>query len=191
MILLTGASGYVGSRLLRELEAAGRTMRCLAGARARGGQPNHDRSRKGRRSRRIVAGRGDGGCGPGVLSRALHGERCAVRGARSRVGGQLRACRPSGRRTPHHLSRGLTDDASSLSTHLKSRLETGETLTNAASLPPTHVDRLSSRRRHGWGEHELLRLCLKRIEPSRSRLARCVVEDNRGHKTRLSPRLIR
>jgi len=105
MILLTGASGYVGSRLLRELEAAGRTMRCLAGARARGGQPNHDRSRKGRRSRRIVAGRGDGGCGPGVLSRALHGERCAVRGARSRVGGQLRACRPSGRRTPHHLSR--------------------------------------------------------------------------------------
>lgn len=30
MILLTGASGYVGSRLLRELEAAGRTVRCLA-----------------------------------------------------------------------------------------------------------------------------------------------------------------
>jgi len=32
MILLTGASGYVGSRLLHELEAAGRTVRCLARA---------------------------------------------------------------------------------------------------------------------------------------------------------------
>ncbi|HEU4891249.1 MAG TPA: NAD-dependent epimerase/dehydratase family protein [Vicinamibacterales bacterium] len=35
MILLTGASGYVGSRLLRELEAAGRTVRCLARESAR------------------------------------------------------------------------------------------------------------------------------------------------------------
>lgn len=32
MILLTGPTSYIGSRLLRELEAAGCTVRCLAGA---------------------------------------------------------------------------------------------------------------------------------------------------------------
>lgn len=30
MILLTGATGYVGGRLLRALEASGRRVRCLA-----------------------------------------------------------------------------------------------------------------------------------------------------------------
>ena len=30
LVLLTGASGYIGGRLLRALEAAGRPVRCLA-----------------------------------------------------------------------------------------------------------------------------------------------------------------
>ena len=30
LVLLTGASGYIGGRLLKALEAAGRPVRCLA-----------------------------------------------------------------------------------------------------------------------------------------------------------------
>jgi nucleoside-diphosphate-sugar epimerase len=37
MILLTGASGYAGSRLLRQLEAGGSRVRCVTG------QPAWDR----------------------------------------------------------------------------------------------------------------------------------------------------
>ena len=32
LVLLTGASGYIGGRLLKELEKAGWPVRCLAGA---------------------------------------------------------------------------------------------------------------------------------------------------------------
>ena len=39
LVLLTGASGYVGGRLLRALEAGGRSLRCMAR------RPEHLRSR--------------------------------------------------------------------------------------------------------------------------------------------------
>jgi uncharacterized protein YbjT (DUF2867 family) len=44
LVLLTGATGYVGGRLLKKLEAGGVATRCLAR------HPEHLRGRIGRRS---------------------------------------------------------------------------------------------------------------------------------------------
>jgi lipocalin/uncharacterized protein YbjT (DUF2867 family)/ligand-binding SRPBCC domain-containing protein len=129
VILLTGASGYVGSRLLRVLEEAGRAVRCLAR------QP--ERVAPGRATTEVVAGdcldeasvlaAMDGvdqayylvhsmASGPGFAARDRH--------AAANFG---RAAARAGVRRIVYLG-GLGHDSDSLSTHLKSRVETGDAL---------------------------------------------------------------
>ena len=129
MILLTGASGYVGSRLLRVLEAAGVAVRCLAR------QP--DRIAPGRASTEVVAG----DClDEASLVAAMEGVDQAYYLVHSMASGTDfaaldrraaanfgRAAATAGVRRIIYLG-GLGDDAKSLSTHLKSRLETGAAL---------------------------------------------------------------
>ena len=128
-ILLTGASGYIGTRLLRVLEEGGCAVRCLAR------QPERVAAR--RHTTKVVAG----DCldeasldaamqgvdqayylvhsmasGPGFAARDLE--------AAANFGG---AARKAGVRRIIYLG-GLVDETDSLSTHLKSRVETGEAL---------------------------------------------------------------
>jgi len=132
MILLTGASGYIGSRLLRVLEEGGCAVRCLA-----------------RRPERIAAGRAttevvSGDClDEASLLAAMDGVDLAYYLVHSMASGPGfaaldrqaaanfgRAAARAGVRRVVYLG-GLGDDPHSLSTHLKSRLETGEALREA------------------------------------------------------------
>jgi lipocalin/uncharacterized protein YbjT (DUF2867 family) len=134
-VLLTGATGYIGSRLLRELEAGGCTVRCLAR------QPARVAAR--RATTEVVTG----DCldlasldaamtGVDQAFYLVHsmasGARFAAldREAAANFGG---AARRAGVRRIIYLG-GLADDADSLSTHLKSRVETGEAL-RASGVP--------------------------------------------------------
>ena len=80
MILLTGASGYIGSRLLRVLEEGGCAVRCLARRRS----PRAGTTEVVRELRRSVARRGHGGW-IRLLPGALDGERTRLRRARSQA----------------------------------------------------------------------------------------------------------
>jgi uncharacterized protein YbjT (DUF2867 family) len=128
-ILLTGATGYVGGRLLQRFEEGGRPVRCLVRDRARFGE---------RRSTTEVV---TGDClDEASLDRALDGVHSAYylvhsmgagagfaeadRRAATNFG---RAAARAGVRRIIYLG-GLTDASGSLSAHLKSRAETGEIL---------------------------------------------------------------
>ena len=132
MILLTGASGYIGSRLLRVLEEGGCAVRCMA-----------------RRPERIAAGRAttevvSGDClDEASLFAAMDGVDQAYYLVHSMASGPGfaaldrqaaanfgRAAARAGVRRIVYLG-GLGDDPHSLSIHLKSRLETGEALREA------------------------------------------------------------
>jgi lipocalin/uncharacterized protein YbjT (DUF2867 family)/ligand-binding SRPBCC domain-containing protein len=128
-ILLTGATGYVGSRLLRALEAGGYTVRCLARQPAR--------VAASRATTEVVAG----DClDAASLNAAMKGVDQAFYLVHSMASGASfaaldreaaanfgRAARSAGVRRIIYLG-GLADDADSLSTHLKSRAETGKVL---------------------------------------------------------------
>ena len=131
-ILLTGASGYVGSRLLRVLEEGGWAVRCLAREPSRVA-PN-------RATTAVVAGdclveaslveAMDGIDQAYYLVHSMaSGPGFAVldRRAASNFG---RAAARAGVRRIIYLG-GLGDSPDSLSTHLKSRMETGEALREA------------------------------------------------------------
>jgi uncharacterized protein YbjT (DUF2867 family) len=128
-ILLTGASGYIGSRLLRMLEDGGCTVRCLA-----------------RQPARVAASRATtdvvtGDClDAASLEAAMTGVDQAFYLVHSMASGAGfaaldreaaanfgRAARSAGVRRIIYLG-GLAHDAGSLSTHLKSRVETGQAL---------------------------------------------------------------
>jgi len=128
-VLLTGASGYIGGRLLRHFEANRLAVRCLAR------QPG--RVAPGRPDTEVVAG----DClDEPSLDRALDGIDTAYYLVHSMSAGSGfadldrraaanfgRAAGRAGVRRIVYLG-GLADDIGSLSTHLKSRAETGAAL---------------------------------------------------------------
>ncbi len=129
-ILLTGATGYVGGRLLRELEARGRRVRCLAR------RPEHLRGRTGPRTE-VVAG---DVLDPASLEPALRGVDAAYYLVHSmgsagdfeeqdRRGAEAfgRAARAAGVRRIVYLG-GLGRPGPELSPHLRSRQEVGAVL---------------------------------------------------------------
>lgn len=134
-VLLTGASGYIGGRLLRYLEEDGRAVRCLAR------QP--EKLTRTAATTEIV----QGDClDEASLDRALAGVESAYYLVHSMAAGSDfadvdrraaanfgRAAARAGVRRIIYLG-GLTGDAGSLSTHLKSRAETGDVL-RASGVP--------------------------------------------------------
>jgi uncharacterized protein YbjT (DUF2867 family)/ligand-binding SRPBCC domain-containing protein len=134
-VLLTGATGYIGGRLLRVLEEGGCAVRCLAR------QP--ERVAAERATTEVVAG----DClDEASLDAAMQGVDQAFYLVHSMTSGPGfaardreaaanfgRAARRAGVRRIIYLG-GLADDADSLSTHLKSRVETGEAL-RASGVP--------------------------------------------------------
>ena len=134
-ILLTGASGYVGSRLLRVLEEGGCRVRCLAR------QPS--RVAPKRATTEVVAG----DClDDASLVAAMDGVDQAYYLVHSMASGPGfgaldhraasnfgRAAARAGVRRIIYLG-GLADATETLSTHLRSRVETGEAL-RAAGVP--------------------------------------------------------
>lgn len=134
-VLLTGATGYIGGRLLRRLEDGGRAVRCLVR------QPG--RLHATAATTEIV----QGDClDQASLDRALVGVESAYylvhsmgRGAdfadvdRRAAETFASAAQRAGLRRIIYLG-GLTDDTLSLSAHLKSRVETGQVL-RASGVP--------------------------------------------------------
>jgi uncharacterized protein YbjT (DUF2867 family)/ligand-binding SRPBCC domain-containing protein len=134
-ILLTGATGYIGGRLLRRFEEGGRAVRCLVR------EPARLRATK---SETQIA---QGDClDEASLDRALAGVHSAYYLVHSMGGGSDfaevdrraadnfgRAAARAGVRRLIYLG-GLTGNAPSLSTHLKSRAETGDIL-RASGVP--------------------------------------------------------
>ncbi len=134
-VLLTGATGYIGGRLLRRLEEDGRTVRCLARdpGKVRATRPT------------TTAVRGD--ClDEASLGPALEGVDTAYYLVHSMASGsqfaQLdrraaanfgRAAARAGVRRIIYLG-GLTGESASLSAHLRSRAETGDVL-RASGVP--------------------------------------------------------
>jgi uncharacterized protein YbjT (DUF2867 family)/ligand-binding SRPBCC domain-containing protein len=134
-ILLTGATGYIGGRLLRTLEEGGRAVRCLvrppAGLDANAPateivqgdcleEPSLDRAFAGVRSAYYLVHSMRGGSDFADVDRQ----------AAENFG---RAAARAGVRRIIYLG-GLTGDVASLSTHLKSRAETGDIL-RASGVP--------------------------------------------------------
>lgn len=133
LILLTGATGYVGSRLLRALEAAGRRVRCLAR------RPEFLHDRVGRATEVV---RGDV-LDAESLKQAMTGVTTAYylvhsMGSSGEFEEEDRqaarncadAARQAGVRRIIYLG-GLGESADRLSTHLRSRQEVGEILRSA------------------------------------------------------------
>ena len=128
-VLLTGATGYIGGRLLRQFEEAGRPVRCLARTPGRLGAIGP--------ATEVVAG----DClDEASLDRALAGVHSAYYLVHSMSGkadfadADRRAAQNFGRAAARAGVRriiylgGLTGDTEKLSDHLQSRLETGEVL---------------------------------------------------------------
>ncbi len=136
LVLLTGATGYVGGRLLAELEARGHAVRCLAR------RPGNLAGRTGPRTEVV----GGDVLDPASLQRALRGVEAAYylvhsMGSRGnfededRRGAQAfgRAARDCGVRRIVYLG-GLGEADDALSPHLRSRHEVGEVL-GASGVP--------------------------------------------------------
>ena len=130
VVLLTGASGYVGGRLLPALEARGHRIRCLAR------RPEHLAARAGPRTEVV---RGDV-LDPGSLTAAMRGVDTAYYLVHSmgstgsfeeedrRAAGHFgRAAHEAGVRRIVYLG-GLGERDASLSPHLRSRHEVGDVL---------------------------------------------------------------
>jgi len=134
-VLLTGATGYIGGRLLRYLEEVGRAVRCVAR------QP--EKVVPGRPTTEVV----QGDCLDEIsLSRALAGVHSAYYLVHSMAAGPHFAelDRRAAENFGHAAARagvrriiylgGLADDIGGSSAHLKSRAETGEAL-RAGGVP--------------------------------------------------------
>src|SRR6186997_929529 len=134
-VLLTGATGYIGGRLLRHFEEAGRAVRCVAR------QP--EKITPGRSTTEVV----QGDClDEASLVRAFAGVQSAYYLVHSMAAGSQfaeldrraatnfgHAAARAGVRRIIYLG-GLADDIGGSSAHLKSRAETGEAL-RAGGVP--------------------------------------------------------
>ncbi len=163
LILLTGGTGYIGGRLLKILEAKGRSVRCLAR------RPDYLRARAGSGTE-VVAGE----ClSPSTLRPAMAGVDVAYYLVHSmgsagsfeeqdRIAAQnfAVAARESGVRRIIYLG-GLGDPDQSLSTHLRSRQEVGEVL--RASGVPVIEFRASIVIGSGSVSFELIRALVERL----------------------------
>ena len=133
-ILLTGATGYVGGRLLRSLEEGGRRVRCLAREpRELGGACTDDRGDARRLSRHTSLDRALASVHTAyylVHSMAGDAEFAAV----DRPPRSTSAALQRRRRAPHRLSWRPHRSGRVASEHLKSRAETGEHL-RAGGVP--------------------------------------------------------
>ena len=128
-VLLTGATGYVGGRLLAELERRGESVRCFV---------RRPEALRGRAAPSTEIAAGDALDAPAV-ARALEGVEAAYYlihsmggedfAARDREAARIfgRAAREAGVRRIIYLG-GLGEGAGGLSEHLRSRQETGEVL---------------------------------------------------------------
>ena len=163
MILLTGATGYVGGRLLHRLEAEGRPVRCLVR------RPEEFRPRAAA-STEIVGG---DVADPSVLAAALAGVESAyylVHSMGDRADFEVRdreaarafarAAAAAGVRRIVYLG-GLGDAATDLSAHLRSRHEVGRLL--AETGVPTIELRASIVIGSGSLSFELIRSLVERL----------------------------
>ena len=162
-ILLTGATGYVGGRLLPALEGAGYQVRCLAR------RPDYLEQRVGSETEVV---RGDL-LEPASLAPALNGIDAAYylvhsmgssgdfedldRQAAANFGD---AARQAGVRRIIYLG-GLGEEREDLSPHLRSRQETGETL-RASGVPVVEL-RASIVLGSGSLSFELIRALVERL----------------------------
>ena len=162
-VLLTGATGYVGARLLRELERRGRSVRCLAR------RPEHLAGRVAAGTE-VVAG---DVLAPDSLSAACAGIESAVylvhsMGARGDFEEQDRRAAENFARAAHAAGvkrivylGGLGDAQADLSAHLRSRHEVGEVL--RASGVPTIELRASIVIGAGSLSFEMVRALVERL----------------------------
>jgi uncharacterized protein YbjT (DUF2867 family) len=163
LILLTGATGYIGGRLLKELETSGRRVRCLA----RQPQFLHPRVAAGTE---VVQG---DVLDPASLRRALEGVHTAYYLVHSMQGGSGfqekdheaarnfgQAAAAAGVRRIIYLG-GLGDENRRLSAHLRSRHEVGEVL--RSSGVPTIEFRASIIIGSGSLSFELIRALVERL----------------------------
>lgn len=162
-ILVTGATGYVGGRLVEALEQRQRTIRCLAR------RPEYLKARVGETTE-VVAG----DClDPSTLGPALDGIETAFYLVHSMGSSQdfadqdrqaalnfARAAREAGVRRIVYLG-GLGDPADGLSKHLESRHETGEVLREAGV--PVVEFRASIVLGSGSLSYELIRALVERL----------------------------
>jgi uncharacterized protein YbjT (DUF2867 family) len=136
LILLTGATGYVGGRLLPELEATGARVRCVAR------RPEHLAGRMGPNTHAVAGDVSD----PATLAPAFEGVECAyylVHSMGEREGFEAHekraaenfasAAQAAGVRRIVYLG-GLGVDDTRLSAHLRSRHEVGAVL-RAGAVP--------------------------------------------------------
>lgn len=130
-ILVTGATGYIGGRLVPRLLAAGYRVRCMVR------DPSRLEGRRWRREVEVVAG---DVLRPETLAAALDGVDVAYYLVHSMAGGQAfherdiegarnfaRALHAAGGRRIIYLG-ALGDETANLSPHLRSRQETGDAL---------------------------------------------------------------
>ena len=134
-ILLTGATGYIGGRLLRRLEEGGRAVRCLAREPARLGAsaPGTEIVRGDCLDDASLDGALAGVHSAYYLVHSMGGRSDFAHVDRVAAAAFGRAAARAGVRRIIYLG-GLTGDVDSLSTHLRSRADTGDAL-RASGVP--------------------------------------------------------
>lgn len=163
LVLLTGATGYVGGRLLKKLESLAVALRCLAR------RPEHLRGKIGSRVE-VVAGDVMDGDSLAVACSGVHTAYYLIHSMGSagsfedqdRLGAQnfAQAAREAGVQRIVYLG-GLGDEQEALSPHLRSRHEVGEIL--RASGVPVIEFRASIVLGSGSLSFELIRSLVERL----------------------------